>query len=665
MSLVTAINLSLSFGRKQILDDVSFAVQPGERIGLIGPNGAGKSSLMRLLAGERTPDEGEITFARGVRAGYLPQDILELPAGTLVESVRSTVGDRDRLVVALAAVEQELAALTADSQSQATAEDDDALAPQMELTQRLVDLHAELADFDERYGRHRAESILSGLGFAQSDFDRNVNELSGGWKMRAALAGLLLLDPELLLLDEPTNHLDIPSLAWFDGFLRRSHKALILISHDRDFLNRQIKRVLTFEPEGLRTYPGDYESYRRQRAEEEENLELRAKRQAAQRAETQRFVDRFRYKASKARQVQSRVKLLAKEEIVTVREQHATVQFRFPEVARSGREVVRLEGVSKRFGERIIYRDLTQTIARGERVAIIGRNGAGKTTLLKIIAGELPIDGGSFTLGHNVTPAYYAQHHTEKLDGDKTVLAEVASLVPREPPSFVRRILGAFLFDNDDVEKKISVLSGGERARVALARLLVIPSNLLILDEPTNHLDLDSSERLIEALKGYGGTLLFVSHNRSFINQLATQIWDVADGRIESWPGNLDAYLYHLEQIGRPLGGSEPVVVERARPAVESDKDRRQREAQARQQRGARTRPLEKEIARIESEVAALEREQQGLAQQMSASSFYDDFTRAQPVLDRHRVVSETLELLYAKWSEQQEALAKITATDS
>ena len=649
MSLVTAEKLSISFGKKVILDSESFAVQPGEKIGLVGPNGTGKSTLLRILAGERESDGGEVHFARGVRAGYLPQDILELPPGTLVESVRAAVPGSEELGQRIAEVEEDLAAAT----------DEDS---QRELGIRLAELHYELGAFEERYGRHRAESILLGLGFAESEFDRDVAKLSGGWKMRAALAGLLLLEPELLLLDEPTNHLDIPSLGWFDQFLRRSQKAVMLVSHDRDFLNRQIGRVLSFEPEGLRSYIGNYDAYRRQRAEEELNLEIRARRQAAERAETEKFIDRFRYKASKARQVQSRIKQLEKRETIVLREQRSTVRFRFPEVPRSGREVVRIDNVEKRFGDKVIYRSLTCAIERGERVAIIGVNGAGKTTLLKLIAGELPIDAGTITLGHNVQAAYYAQHHTEKLDRDKTILQEIGSLVPEQPQSFVRGVLGSFLFQGDDVEKKIAVLSGGERARVALARLLVLPSNFILMDEPTNHLDLDSSERLAEALKEYGGTLLFVSHNRSFINQLATRIWDVRSGGIEEWTGNLDAYLYHVQQLASSgAGQSAAAATTSAAPARSepNDRERRRREAQEREARAAALRPLKQENEKVEARIAVLEAEMKVIQPQLADPVLFNDFQRSRPLMNRYGEIQTELEKLYARWEKLQESLAE------
>jgi ATP-binding cassette subfamily F protein 3 len=643
MSLVTGIDVSVAFGGKPVISEVDFAIYPGEKIGLIGPNGSGKTTLLRLLAGERAPDDGEIRWQRGARAGYLPQDIQELPGGTLVEAVRAAVGGREVMLAGLAALEEELPRAADDEES-------------LELAGRIADLHTQLDDFESRYGRHRAEEILAGLGFPAARFDRPIDELSGGWKMRAALASLLLLGPDLLLLDEPTNHLDLPSLQWFDAFLRRSNKALLLVSHDRDFLDRQIGRVLSFEPEGLRAYPGNYEDYQRQRAEEEENLEIRARRQAEERARITVFIERFRYKASKARQVQSRVKLLEKQEAVLTRDQRKTVRFRFPEAPRSGRDVLKLDGVRKAFGENVVYRGLTRTVTRGEKVAIVGVNGAGKTTLLRMIAGELPPDGGTLELGAGVQAAYYAQHHTELLARDHTILDEIWGLVPTQPQAWVRAILGSFLFSGDEVDKKIGVLSGGERARVALARLLVVPSNLMLMDEPTNHLDLASSEKLVEALAGYGGTLVFVSHNRSFINGLATKIWDVRDGDITDWSGNLESYLYHLEQIGQPMGGvaapPEPAPPENHRAA------RRQREAREREALSQRTKPIAAEIARLESRIAELEAEKKQLEQKLADPSLYQDFARARPLLSRFDEITAELHDLLEQWEQAQERLA-------
>jgi len=650
MSLVIAQGLCLSYGKKVLLDNAAVTIGPQDRVGLVGANGTGKSSLMKILAGVSPPDAGTVKYSRKARAGYLPQELIGLPSGNLVDAVLSTVPGRDALQARLQATEEAL------SEAQDEAE-------QLECAQSLADLHAELEHFEERFGRHHAERILVGLGFQERDFGKSTTALSGGWRMRAALAGLLLQDPELLLLDEPTNHLDVPTLTWFDDFLRRSRKSLLLISHDRDFLNRQVNRVLSLELEGLRSYAGNYEDYKRQRAEEVEQLRARAERQAAKRAEVQEFIDRFGAKATKARQAQSRAKMLEKEEIIEVREERATVHFRFPEVERSGRDVATLSHVSRAYGSHVVYDRLSARVERGERIAVVGANGAGKTTLLKLLAGELTPDQGEVTLGHNVVMGYYAQHHAEKLDRGATLLAEVRKLVPDKPESHVRSILGAFLFSGDDVEKLIGVLSGGERARVALAKLMLVPANFLLMDEPTNHLDLDSTEMLIEALKGYGGTLLFVSHNRSFVNQLATQVWDVRDGGLIPYPGNLDEYLYRQRQLAEAALASEAGkgtgLLAAAAPLGE--KERKRLEAEARQRRSAIEGPLKKEIARLEARIATVELQVKEAEAALADPALYNDFAKAKPLMDAHREGKAELETLYAQWEGESEKLAAVS----
>ncbi|NOK13810.1 ABC-F family ATP-binding cassette domain-containing protein [Corallococcus exercitus] len=653
MSLVIAQDISLAYGKKVLFDEDNFTLGPRDRVGLVGANGTGKSSLMKIIAGVSQPDGGTVQYSRRARAGYLPQEIAGLPEGTVVEAVMSTVPGRDSLESRLKDTEGALA--------QATDEEE-----QLELAQTLADLHAELDDFENRYGRHHAERILKGLGFKDADLSKPTQALSGGWRMRAALAGLLLQDPDLLLLDEPTNHLDVPTLAWFDGFLRRSNKAMVLISHDRDFLNRQINRVVSLEMEGVREYAGNYEDYKRQRAEEMVLLQARAEKVEQRRAELQGFIDRFGAKATKAKQAQSRAKMLAKLEKVQVLEERQTMKFRFPEVERSGRDVVLMEGITKRYGALTVYDGLDARLERGQRIAVVGANGAGKTTLLKMVAGELAPDTGKVSLGHNVVVGYYAQHHADKLDRRNTIIEEVRPLAADKPESYVRGVLGAFLFSGDDVEKPIGVLSGGERARVALAKLLLIPSNFLLMDEPTNHLDLDSSEMLIEALKLYGGTLLFVSHNRSFINNLCTHVWEVADGKLTSHPGNLDEYLYHQEQQrlaaeGADTGASNGKGAAASAGPV-SEKERKRLEAEARQRRSVVEGPIKKEIAKLEERIAKVEAEQKEREGQLADPVLYNDFARAKPLMDAHRAGKEELEDLYARWEAAQEKLAAAQA---
>jgi ATP-binding cassette subfamily F protein 3 len=668
VSLLAARDLQLAYGPRVVLDRAALAIGPHDRIGLVGANGTGKSSLMRILAGELHADSGEIVVRRGARAGYLPQDVASLPDLPLVEAVLSTVPGRAALDRRLAQTEAELAAAREP-------------AEQLELSQALAELHEEIDHFDEHFGRHRAVRILGGLGFRTEELDRPARTFSGGWKMRAALAGLLLQDPDLLLLDEPTNHLDVPTLEWFDAFLRASRKALVLVSHDREFLNRQIDRVLALEPEGLRAYAGDWDDYKRQRAQEEERLESSAKRQAAKRAQLEEFIERFGAKNTKAAQAKSKEKQLERMEEVKLLEHRATLRFRFPEAPRSGKEVLRLEGLEKAFGAKVVYAGLDAQVLRGERVAVIGPNGAGKSTLLKLVAGELPPDGGEVKLGHSVVAGYYAQHHFERpehgddgavrtfgtLDPARTVLDTLWDLVPDKGEAYVRGVAGSFLFSGDDVDKKVGVLSGGERARVALAKLLLVPANLLLLDEPTNHLDLDSSEALIEALKGYGGTLLFVSHNRSFVNQLATVIWEVKDGGVLPFPGNLDDWWYHQRSLAA-LGDASSASGSTPRGAGGegrgegggSEKDRKRLEAEARNARYRLEKPLRDEISALEARIEALEREEREATAALADPALYEDFAKAKPVMDRQRATKEELAGLYAAWEGAQERLAAL-----
>ena len=650
MSLLHARGVSLRYGKKIILDEASFAIGHHDRVGLIGPNGTGKSTLMKIIADRLEPDAGAIQLVRGSRAGYLPQEINELPEGSLIEGVLSSVPGRTSLQERIAVAEDAVGTVIGEEQ--------------LEIAGELADLHERLAHHDEHYGRHRAEEILSGLGFAQKQLEEPARILSGGWKMRAGLASLLLQDPELLLLDEPTNHLDVPTLEWFDDFLMRSRKALLLVSHDREFLDRQISRVLSFEVEGLRTYAGNYERYLQLRAAEEENLEAQAEKQQRRRAQMLAFVERFKAKASKAKQAQSRMKMLEKEEIIELREDRATVRFRFPQAPRSGREVALLEGVTKRYGGRTVYDGLSGQVLRGDRIAVIGLNGAGKTTLLRILAGETDPDEGRVSLGHNVVLGYFAQHHTDALDPARTVLEEVHGLVPTQPQSWVRGVLGSFLFSGDDVDKKIGVLSGGERARVALAKLLVVPSNFLLMDEPTNHLDLDSSEALIDALTRYEGTLLFVSHNRSFVNGLATQVWEVKDGKVDAQPGDLEDWQRRRAEAAVGAAAARASAKTDGGKAGQREapaglgKDARRERAQQREKLQKALGPLKKEIAALEARIAELEIEKKSAETRLADPAVFADQSRSTPLVTAYRGATAKLEELYARWEHKQEEFA-------
>ncbi len=647
MSLLIIQKLSLSYGKKVLFDDAALTIGPTDRIGLVGANGTGKSTLLKVLMGLVTPDSGTLTFRRNARVGYLPQELQGLPDGSLVDAVLSSVPGRDSLDERLKVTEGLLDAAKEE-------------AEQLELATVLAELHEERDHFDEHYGKHRAERILLGLGFGLHEFSKPTTQFSGGWRMRAALAGLLLQDPDLLLLDEPTNHLDLPTLAWFDGFLKRSRKAMVLISHDREFLNRQINRVVSLELEGVRMWTGNYEDYRRLRSEEAERLLASAAKIEAKREQLQAFVDRFKAKASKAAQAQSKMKQLEKLEKVEVQQDRATVSFSFPPVSPSGRDVVRFEGVRKAFGDHVIYDKLDALLMKGQRVAVVGLNGAGKTTLLKILTGELEADAGRVVLGHNVQLGYYAQHHADTLDKTNTILEEMMDLVPDKPQSYVRSVLGAFLFSGDDVEKKIGVLSGGERARVALARLLLKPANLMVMDEPTNHLDLDSSEALIEALEGYDGTLIFVSHNRSFLDALATHIWDVRDRQVVPFMGSMPEYLARLDAEAKAREDGDELPAAQGGGKVSQEKDRKRVEAQARQAKSQKLTPLKKEVAHLEQRIAELEAKQKEREAQLVDPEFAKDYERSGPVFAAHREAAVELEKSMARWEVASAELASL-----
>jgi len=541
MSLVVAQNISLSFGDRTIFDHLSFRIASDEKIGLIGPNGSGKSTLLRILSGEMGFEGGEIQYSRGCQIGYLPQDILELKDNVLLQSILESVPGKKQLDEQLGLIISRLEAATDESE-------------QMALANELAHVQNRLDYYDLHYSEHEALKILSGLGFTQQDLHREINEFSGGWKMRIALAAILFRKPDLILLDEPTNHLDVPSVIWFDEFLQQYTGAIVLVSHDRFFLNRQISRIISFEPEGIRFYTGNYDLYCQLRKQEEELLEARARNIDKERKDLERFVVRFKAKASKARQAQSRVKKIARLEENAPKpiQVRRSVRFSFAEAERCGHEVVTIDNLVKAFGEHVIFNRLSIKTFRGDRIAVIGKNGIGKTTLLKMIAGELVPDGGSVRFGNNVVVRYYAQHLTEVLNQNNSLLQEMITCAPHETQTRIRSILGAFLFQGDDVEKPVKVLSGGEKARLSLAKLILQPGNLLLMDEPTNHLDIQSSEMLAEALSDFSGTILFVSHNRSFINHLATRVWDLQPTGLYDYQGNLEEYLDHLKLLQTP-----------------------------------------------------------------------------------------------------------------
>jgi ATPase subunit of ABC transporter with duplicated ATPase domains len=514
--------------------DASLAVFRGEKVGLIGANGSGKSTLFRLIIGEEQPDAGQVIVDRGVTIGYFDQKVGEMSGRSVLEETLRGVGEVAECRHELAELERKMA--------------DPEYADELEATiERFGTVQAR---FDELGGyslEARAQEVLAGLGFSPEMVSGDSGKLSGGWKMRVALARVLLMRPDVLLLDEPTNHLDLESILWLEEFLKRFEGALIMTSHDREFLNRIVTRIADIDGGELTVYTGNYEFYEKRFAERRAEREAQFERQQAMLAKEQAFIDRFKARASHAAQVQSRIKKLDKIEKIEPPRERKVIDFDFKTPPRSGEDVVRLSHISKAYGQKVLYQDFDLTLRRLERWCIMGINGAGKSTLLKMIAGVTEPDQGEVRIGAGVKLGYFAQHSMELLDREQTVLSSVMNAFPTAGLGVVRNLLGAFGFGGDSVEKKVDVLSGGEKARLVLALMLFDPPNFLVLDEPTNHLDLDTKQMLVRALRNFEGTMIFVSHDRAFLSALSNRTLEVSSGTARVYGGGYDEYV---SQVG-------------------------------------------------------------------------------------------------------------------
>jgi ATP-binding cassette subfamily F protein 3 len=632
--------VSKGYGGQALFRDVGWRISSGERIGLVGPNGAGKTTLCRILAGIEEPDRGRVTHPRGTTVGYLPQEVAGgSDGGSVLAEALGGFEDVWRLEREMEEVAAALATLTADGDAES-------------LTRRYGDLQHRF----EALGGYRLETegrtILGGLGFRTEQMTRPLAEFSGGWRMRAALARLLLLRPSVLLLDEPTNHLDLESLAWLEGFLADYDGAVVVVSHDRYFLNRMVTSIADLTPSGLALYQTDYDGYLVEREARRELAEAQARNQAKRVAEIERFIDRFRYQATKARQVQSRVKMLERLERLEIGEGPRRIRFAFPEPPRTGRRVASLRALHKAYGANVVYAGVDLDVERGERVALVGVNGAGKSTLLRMLAGGLPFDAGERTLGTHVAVHYYAQHQLDVLDPGATVLEEVERVAPEAARTRLRTLLGAFLFSGDAVEKKVAVLSGGEKARLALAKMLVRPAALLCLDEPTNHLDLASREVLEEALAEFPGTIVFISHDRYFINRIATRVLEVANGVLTSYPGHYDDYVAATTRVVAappppPGPPARPIPSSRATGEGPAIGDRR------RADRGRATpavRELRRRLGDIERQIHDLEERLRAFAEVLSDPELYKDVDRVRTVATERRTAEQQVAWLMKEW---------------
>ncbi len=657
-------SLTKGFGGRTLFDRVTWQVSAGDRVGLCGPNGSGKTTLLRMLAGLDEADTGEITKRSGLTIGYLPQDGLGHSGRSLVDEVRAAFQPLLDVQRTMEDLEHQLA------DSRFSREEHDA------ILERYSELQHRFRDEDGYAIDLRVAGVLNGLGFSPDDFDKPAETFSGGWQMRIALAKLILRRPHVLLLDEPTNHLDLEARNWLEDYLADYPHALVLVSHDRYFLDRVVTRIVEIDRRRLTPYVGTYSEYLVERDARVATLREQKKRQDEEIARIQHFIDKFRYKATKAAQVQSRVKMLEKITLIEVPPERKRVHFSFPECRKSGRVALELQGIRKAYGPTVVLDDVDVHVVRGDRIAIVGPNGAGKSTLMRMLSGAEPPDRGSRVEGHNLVAQYFAQDEAARLDPDLTVYDTLGAASSVEMLPAIRNILGGFLFSGDDVTKPARVLSGGERTRLAVARMLLCPANTLLLDEPTNHLDIDSTNVLLDALADFDGTLLFVSHDRYFVDRLATTVIEVGQGAAVRYPGTYEEFRWskaHREEAreagpppaaagprpaAAPAGGDgrTPAGKRAARETGRQDREERRQRGQAERRLKRAQAAREKRIGELERRIAEREGKIKEIEATMASPGFYEDRAAAQPVVDEHQNLMWEVGDLMGQWEALQQA---------
>ncbi|MDZ4712796.1 MAG: ABC-F family ATP-binding cassette domain-containing protein [bacterium] len=649
--MISLNNISMRFGAKVLFDEVSLRIAGKDRVSLVGSNGAGKSTMLKVIEGIIKPDEGEVAVSKHTTVGYLPQEGIHYKGNTLYEEVYSSAGNINKIQEEMTQIETEM------SETEDTATDE------------FMDLINEYGELQERFQmldgfklKSKIEKILIGLGFFEKDFDRLTDEFSGGWQMRIALAKLLLANPSILLLDEPTNHLDIESLIWVENYLKAYQGAIVLVSHDRSFLDNIADRTVEISLGKAMEYSGNYSFYRKEKEVRKGLIENQYENQQNYLRQQEKFIERFRYKASKARAVQSRIKLLDKLDIIEIEDEESTVSFNFPPATHSGKITLEIENLTKSYdGVNNVIEGIDLLITRGEKIVLFGVNGAGKSTLTRIIAGFDNYNNGTVKTGHLVDVKFYAQNQAEELDHSKTVLQTMEESASGDIVKNLRTILGSFLFRGDDVFKKVGVLSGGEKSRLALAKMLIEPSNFLILDEPTNHLDMRSKEVLMNALKKYQGTVLIVSHDREFIDGIVEKVIEVKNKKLRTYIGNASDYLKIKEDEFKKTATenkkNSKEKKEKAEPAIAEIKNNPVAKNKSKEI-SKLTSPVKSRISELEKTTGKYEARIKELESLMSKDEFYKGGHDVVSATNEYNSLKEKLKKVYLEWEEETEKLS-------